>query len=165
LAEPRQPIERAGSAQRPARAIQTAACRSGQKTQGNVMPSISRPLTNGQPVMEVYVGLSARQRRDATTLELSISDPVRMVLLLDGGAQTSVLDRKAVTPLGLVPISGQLSVSLKLTPDNHPPMVMLDALPITLGEFGGQGYDGVLGCDALKDCVLSLDVNGFMLAF
>lgn len=90
---------------------------------------------------------------------------MRFRLPLDGDAQSTVLDHAAVAPLGLVPISGQISVSIQLKPDDYPPVVMLEDLPITVRDVGGQGYDGIAGRDFLKDCVLSLDVNDYTLAF
>jgi hypothetical protein len=106
-----------------------------------------------------------------------------MELLIDPGASTTQLDRRTITPLGLVstgetsihtpsteaaaPYSCALyDVSLTLPPSQGANLVF-ERLPILDGAFRHQGIDGLLARDVLAHCVLVLNgpLGVYTLAF
>ena len=128
------------------------------------MPIIHRPLAFGLALVTVYVGVSGSREQELVTAGLRVPDRQRLELVIATDAKSSVLDREKIASLGLIPIGeGQFNVSLQLRPDEGLPLVL--ELPVLEGEFRAQMYDGILGRDALKDCLLTVDRDRFTLAF
>lgn len=128
------------------------------------MPIIHRPLAFGLALVTVYVGVSGSREQELVTAGLRVPERQRLELVIATDAKSSVLDREKIASLGLIPIGeGQFNVSLQLRPDEGLPLVL--ELPVLEGEFRAQMYDGILGRDALKDCLLTLNRYRFTLAF
>ena len=120
------------------------------------MPIIHRPLAFGLALVTVYVGVSGSREQELVTAGLRVPERQRLELVIATDAKSSVLDREKIASLGLIPIGeGQFNVSLQLRPDEGLPLVL--ELLVLEGEFRNQMYDGILGRDALKDCLLTLD--------
>jgi hypothetical protein len=128
------------------------------------MPLITRPLTNNLPIVTAHVGVGLPRREELRNAGLFVPDRVRAELLISTGAKTSVIDRATLTALGLGEGEAQYDVSLKFSFDQGRPLI-LDTLPVTVGEFGGQGYDGIMGRDALAACVVTINGESFTLTF
>ena len=147
------------------------------------MPLIHRPLTDGAPIVSVFIGVSGPRQQALIASGLPVPDLVRMELLIDTGASSCLLDQTAIAPLGLVPTGvttvhtpstdaaaphfcNQYDVSLILPAPEGPPLV-LEALPILEGAFRHQGIDGLLGRDVLGLCTLvyNAPAGGYTLAY
>jgi hypothetical protein len=137
------------------------------------VPLIRLPLTAGQPIVPVHIGVSERLKKQLQAAGALVPSPVRMNLIVDTGASLSALDKEMIAPLKLPPsgavqmrpvsISETIShptngyhVSL-LLPAPECPALRLDALLVFEGAFRHQGIDGLLGRDVLAHCLFVYD--------
>ena len=132
------------------------------------MPSITLPISELGPVIEVALQLSKPHRSLLAKHGLPIPQPILVKVLVDTGASATCIDQAHLKLLGIKPTGVVLmyTPSTKGKPvhcnqyDIDLSVIMggaihhLQTLPLIETVFTGQGIDGLLGRDALAHGLL-----------
>jgi hypothetical protein len=144
------------------------------------VPHLTLTLTNGAPLIDVVIGVSQPRAAVLQSSGQPVPPPVVARLLVDTGASHTCLDHSVITQLGLTPTGtvpmhtpstgaipenfSQYDVSIILV--HNVTNRMFAAVPVMGSNFAPQGFQGLLGRDILKDCLLIYTGpdNAFMLS-
>jgi hypothetical protein len=144
------------------------------------VPHVTITLTNGTPLLDVAIGVSQPRQSALVAAGQQVPAPMLARLLVDTGASHTCLDHTVITRLGLTqtgtvlthtPTTGtapqtmpQYDASITLLHTNL--TRTFGAVPVSASNFMPQGFQGLLGRDILKECMLiySGPDNAFMLS-
>jgi hypothetical protein len=146
------------------------------------VPLIQHALTLGQPLIQVFVGVSAPRQQALVASGQPVPPAQRLAFLIDTGASGTCVDPAAIVSLNLSPTGTALiqtpstgstphscntyDVSLTVPSPSGLPL-LLPALPIIESQLKLQGIDGLLGRDVLAKCTLFYNgpLAGYTLAY
>lgn len=133
------------------------------------------------PIITLVVGISFAKHEVFKKQGMTAPPPVILDFLVDSGASHTVVDARAIAPLGISP-SGITYIHTPTTGETPMPMQQFDVslflhhpenskmipnLAVTASDFSQQKIQGLLGRDVLEHCLLVYDgrANSFALAF
>ncbi len=135
------------------------------------MPHLTLQIAPGGPIVDILVGVSQARQQALQRASQAIPPPVQIRALVDTGASCtcidpSVLGRLGLAPTGTAPIhtpftgvqphqANQYDVSLVLM---HPLLTYtIGAIPVVESQLLIQGIQGLIGRDALGNCLFIYD--------
>jgi Aspartyl protease len=147
------------------------------------MPHFALTCTNLGPVINVFVGVTSARREALIAAGHEIPAVVVARMLVDTGASCTCIDPHIINQLGIQPTGvstiqtpstqgapvncSQYDVILAIPGANNSDLKVFDPIPIVETQLRSQGIDGLLGRDALADCLMVYDGSNslFTLAF
>lgn len=138
------------------------------------MPSITANYNSSGPIVEVRIGVSAPRRKALTAQGLEVPPTVKIPMIIDTGAETSLISEQHMRTLGIAP-KGMREI-LTATSDagstechTYDVEICLDtkvvgdapfvvqATEIIGRPFFNHAVEGMIGRDVLSRLVLTLD--------
>ncbi len=136
------------------------------------MPHLIAQFNASGPIVDVLIGASEPRRRLLLAHRLEVPPVLRLSLILDTGAETTMLDEQHLRTLA-IPVRGQrdiltatsdekptacntYDVSLQITTIGDPPFTM-PALEVIGRPLFNHSIDGMIGRDILSRIKLMLD--------
>lgn len=147
------------------------------------MPHLTKPFIGKSCLIQVWIGVSQVRKNALIKVNKPVPKPQLATALVDTGASISAVDPSLIAALSLVPTGTtqihspttgseattrfmyDVSVFLYDQVSNH---ILEQAIPVTESVLKQpQGFDMLLGCDVLADCLFVFDgrAKQFILAF